>query len=152
MRLSSMTAPLYPISRDVQYRTADWAYASSSMRRTRISLTITSSTTSEAYPLPMSRSRIAPDAAPHQAAEGPLPCMHPNHSDRQESATRRLRHALRVVRVAHASACHCRQWTEFGRNRIRFDRPAVDHRRKGQGPQPRMIPAGGPAVQEIAQR
>ena len=61
LRLSSMTAPLYPISRDVQYRTADWAYASSSMRRTRISLTITSSTTSEAYPLPMSRSRIAPD-------------------------------------------------------------------------------------------
>ena len=59
--LSSMTAPLYPISRDVQYRTADWAYASSSMRRTRISLTITASTTSEAYPLPMSRSRIAPD-------------------------------------------------------------------------------------------
>ena len=153
LRLSSMTAPLYPISRDAQYRTADWAYASSSMRRTRISLTITSSTTSEAYPLPMSRSRIAlTDAAPHQAAEGPPPCMHPNHSDRQESATRRLRHALSVVRVAHASACHCRQWTEFGRNRIRFDRPAADHRRKGQGPQPRMIPAGGPAVQEIAQR
>ena len=135
LRLSSMTAPLYPISRDAQYRTADWAYASSSMRRTRISLTITSSTTSEAYPLPMSRSRIAPDGRGAASSSRRAASLHASKSFGSSGirdTPTATRPACRACRAR--SACHCRQWTEFGRNRIRFDRPAADHRRKGQGP------------------